>query len=56
MLGKEEYVLDVQYIYCWAENEIFLRLKAERNVVAVCSSVARLAKLCLSNKSLIIFD
>ena len=40
----------------WAENEIFLRLKAERNVVVLCSSVARLAKLCWSNKSLTIFD
>ena len=50
------YVLKVLAISCWAENEIFLRLKAERKIVVLCFSVARLAKLCLPNKSLLIFD
>ena len=39
---------------CWADIELFLRLKAERKIVVLSSSVARVVKFCLSNKSLII--
>ena len=42
--------------HCCAENELFLRLKAERKVVLITSSIARVAKFCVANKSLIIFD